>query len=157
MTFFSLLSGLLVFQAHLVLCYPQQTSQYAASTGAPWASDCSDIIIPVAVQRSSDLQNLTSQYDINVLYALTGKRILASNSYNLSATICRPSPKRNVSASSDAIQLLVHGATFNKIMWDFPYQPETYSWTKRMNEAGYTTIALDLVGEFKQWPSAEQP
>ncbi|KAL9038901.1 MAG: hypothetical protein Q9180_002854, partial [Flavoplaca navasiana] len=31
-------------------------------------------------------------------------------------------------------------------MWDFPYQPETYSWTKKMNEAGYTTIAIDLLG-----------
>ncbi|CAO1604876.1 hypothetical protein XANCAGTX0491_008417 [Xanthoria calcicola] len=146
MTFFSFLSGLLVFQAHVVLCYPQQSSQYAAPKGASWASDCSDVIIPVAVQRSSDLQSLTSEYDINVLYALAGKSILASNSYNLSARICRPIPNRNVSASSDTIQLLVHGATFSKIMWDFPYQPETYSWTKRMNEAGYTTIAVDLVG-----------
>ena len=156
MTFFSFLSGLLVFQAHVVLCYPQQSSQYAAPKGASWASDCSDVIIPVAVQRSSDLQSLTSEYDINVLYALAGKSILASNSYNLSARICRPIPNRNVSASSDTIQLLVHGATFSKIMWDFPYQPETYSWTKRMNEAGYTTIAVDLVGEFKRWPSGKQ-
>ncbi|KAL8778968.1 MAG: hypothetical protein Q9213_007168 [Squamulea squamosa] len=31
-------------------------------------------------------------------------------------------------------------------MWDFPYQPETYSWTKKMNEAGYSTLAVDLVG-----------
>ena len=113
-------------------------------------------MIPVAVQRSSDLQNLTSRYDLNILYALAAKRILASNSYNLSARICRPSPNLNVSAPSDTVQLLIHGATFNKIMWDFPYQPETYSWTKMMNKAGYTTVAVDLLGEYKQSPSAEQ-
>lgn len=149
MGFSYFLSALLVVQAHLVLCYPQQSPQYNASLGAAGASDCSETIIPVAVQRSSGLESLSSQYDINVLYELAAKKILTSNSYNLSARICRPSSRRNVSASSDTIQLLLHGATFNKIMWDFPYQPEAYSWTKKMNEAGYTTIALDLLGELE--------
>jgi hypothetical protein len=61
--------------------------------------------------------------------------------------ICIPSANDAVPEHADTVQLLVHGATFNKIMWDLPYQPERYSWTKKMNEAGYATIAVDLVGK----------
>lgn len=35
-------------------------------------------------------------------------------------------------------------------MWVFPYQPEAYSWTKKMNETEYTTIAVDLVDKYNQ-------
>ncbi|KAL8989051.1 MAG: hypothetical protein Q9169_008447, partial [Polycauliona sp. 2 TL-2023] len=142
----ALLSLMLIIEPGLVVCYPQQSSQQNASPAPTWEGNCTDTMIPVHVQRSNHLDNLTTEYDINVLFALAGKKILATNSYNLSARICHPISKSNGSSPSDAIQLLAPGATFNKIMWDFPYQPDSYSWTKRMNEAGYSTIAVDAVG-----------
>ena len=113
------------------------------------ASDrnCTDVVIPTAVQRSSDLTSLTDEFDIHGFYALAQKKNLTTSAYNVSARICHPTLPRNSSRWSDTIQLLVHGATYNKIMWDFPYQPETYSYTQRMNAAGYSTIAVDLLGK----------
>ena len=143
----SLLPTLLILQASSVLSFSYGNLQQNASVRTTWDSNCKDYIIPVEVQRSNSTIPLTEQYDINVLYALAGKKILASNSYNLSARKCFPSSQNSSSSPSNTIQLLLHGATFSKIMWDFPYQPETYSWTKMMNEAGYSTIAVDLVGE----------
>lgn len=110
-------------------------------------SSCAIVTIPVYVERNKGDFQLTDAYDVNVLYALAQKEILTTNSYNLSAKICVPKAEKNLPTPSDTIQLLVHGATFNKVMWDFPYRSETYSWTKKMNEAGYPTIAVDLVGE----------
>jgi len=137
-----LCQSLLVFQASWALCFAANASVQTA-----WGSHCTETMIPVKVQRKNSDIPLTNRYDVNVLYPLAGKEILASNSYNLSARICIPDPQRSLVPLSDTIQLLLHGATFSKIMWDLPYQPETYSWTKRMNEAGYPTIAVDLVGE----------
>jgi hypothetical protein len=86
----------------------------------------------------------TEVYDVNVLFALAARETLVDGDYNISARICTPPPGVT---PLDVVQVLVHGATFNKKMWDFPYKPESHSWTKRMIQAGYTTVAVDLVGE----------
>jgi pimeloyl-ACP methyl ester carboxylesterase len=45
-----------------------------------------------------------------------------------------------------AIQVLLPGATYNSYYWDFPYQPETYSYVRAANAAGYPTLNIDRVG-----------
>jgi pimeloyl-ACP methyl ester carboxylesterase len=44
------------------------------------------------------------------------------------------------------VQILLAGATYNRAYWDFPYQPDTYSYVRRATAAGYTTLALDRPG-----------
>jgi pimeloyl-ACP methyl ester carboxylesterase len=44
------------------------------------------------------------------------------------------------------IQLLVHGATYSHVYWDFPYQPERYSYQRDMARHGYATFAVDRLG-----------
>ena len=58
----------------------------------------------------------------------------------ISATLCRPAKKHGT------LQILLHGTTYSHIYWDFPYQPERYSYVRAMNQAGYATLNLDRLG-----------
>jgi pimeloyl-ACP methyl ester carboxylesterase len=42
-----------------------------------------------------------------------------------------------------AVMVLVPGATYNHIYWDFPYVPATYNFRAVMNSAGYATFTID--------------
>ncbi len=44
------------------------------------------------------------------------------------------------------VQLLVPGGTYGRIYWDFPYQPDRYSYVRSQVAAGYATLALDRIG-----------
>ncbi|MGB7798129.1 MAG: alpha/beta hydrolase [Pseudonocardiaceae bacterium] len=44
------------------------------------------------------------------------------------------------------VQLLVHGGPYNRLYWDFPYQPEHYSYQRDMASHGYATFAIDRLG-----------
>ncbi|MBO4206573.1 alpha/beta hydrolase [Micromonospora echinofusca] len=44
------------------------------------------------------------------------------------------------------VQLLVHGGSYNRTYWDFPYQPYLYSYRQYANAAGYATFNVDIVG-----------
>ncbi|MEO6090774.1 MAG: alpha/beta fold hydrolase, partial [Umezawaea sp.] len=46
----------------------------------------------------------------------------------------------------DTIQLLLHGATYNRSYWDLPYQPERYSYQRDMAAHGLATFAVDELG-----------
>jgi pimeloyl-ACP methyl ester carboxylesterase len=44
------------------------------------------------------------------------------------------------------IQILIHGATYDHNYWNWPYQPERYSYVRSMTAAGYAVLNLDRVG-----------
>jgi pimeloyl-ACP methyl ester carboxylesterase len=44
------------------------------------------------------------------------------------------------------IQVALHGATYSHLYWDFPFQPETYSYVRRATEAGYAVLDIDRIG-----------
>jgi pimeloyl-ACP methyl ester carboxylesterase len=44
------------------------------------------------------------------------------------------------------VQLLIPGGTYNRVYWDFPYQPERYSYQRDMAGHGYATFAVDQLG-----------
>ncbi len=44
------------------------------------------------------------------------------------------------------VQLLVHGATYNRSYWDFPYQQPLYSYVEAAALSGYATFNLDRIG-----------
>ncbi|GAB2775291.1 alpha/beta hydrolase [Amycolatopsis magusensis] len=46
----------------------------------------------------------------------------------------------------DAVQLLVHGGTYNSAYWDLPHAPERYSYQRDMAAHGYATFAMDQLG-----------
>ena len=47
---------------------------------------------------------------------------------------------------TDRHHLLVHGGTYNRVYWDFPYRPNTYNFRLAMNRAGFSTLTLDRLG-----------
>ncbi|GIC87462.1 alpha/beta hydrolase [Aspergillus udagawae] len=107
-----------------------------------WGATCTERLLPVHLEKTSTQNFTLDSYSHEVFYALTRKEILISGTYNVSTRTCIPKG----GAKSESIQLLAHGATYTKHMWDFAYQPERYSWTKHMNEAGYATMSFDLIG-----------
>jgi pimeloyl-ACP methyl ester carboxylesterase len=50
------------------------------------------------------------------------------------------------SAPGPAVQLTVHGATYNHLYWDFPYRNEYYSYVRAATLAGYATFNVDRIG-----------
>lgn len=51
------------------------------------------------------------------------------------------------SPDQNAVQLLVHGATYNSSYWDFrAYDPDRYSYVVNATAHGYTTFAYDRLG-----------
>ena len=45
-----------------------------------------------------------------------------------------------------AVQLLVHGATYNRYYADWPYRPDFYSYVRQMVGAGYATLNIERLG-----------
>jgi len=45
------------------------------------------------------------------------------------------------------IQLLVHGGSYDHNYWDFPFQPEIYSYVQALTDAGYATLNIDRLGD----------
>jgi len=58
----------------------------------------------------------------------------------ISATLSRPSRR------GGTLQILLHGATYSHVYWDFPYRPERYSYVRAMSRAGYATLNMDRLG-----------
>ncbi|TGJ75889.1 hypothetical protein E0Z10_g10944 [Xylaria hypoxylon] len=122
-----------------------QTPFYLLTLLAPSKSpSCQDLRIPVSVAKSTPAEFYSEPYNKEILYALAGRNILVSNSYEMSARLCMPENSHGPHA--DTLQVLVHGASFNKNMWDVQYDPDTYSWVRRMSHEGYPTLTVDLVG-----------
>jgi pimeloyl-ACP methyl ester carboxylesterase len=55
--------------------------------------------------------------------------------------LCSPNP-----AAGRVLHVLISGATYGKLAWDFPYQPERYSYVRALNRAGVATLNLDRLG-----------
>ncbi|KAI1324232.1 Alpha/Beta hydrolase protein [Xylariaceae sp. FL0255] len=119
---------------------------FVLSALSAWSKSpsCQDFTIPVSVEKSTEANYYSEPYNAEILYALAGRKILVSNQYEISARLCMPENQDGPHA--DSLQVLIHGASFNKNMWDVQYDPDTYSWVRRMTHEGYPTLAIDLVG-----------
>lgn len=62
------------------------------------------------------------------------------------STPARVSGELCADADDKVVHLLVHGATYNSSYWDFPYQPERYSYVRAMRAAGIATFRIDRLG-----------
>ena len=61
--------------------------------------------------------------------------------YSIYGQLCLPASGR-----SNTVQLLIPGATYGHVYWDFPYQPQTYSYVRSLTAAGYSTFNIDRIG-----------
>jgi pimeloyl-ACP methyl ester carboxylesterase len=59
----------------------------------------------------------------------------------LTGTLCQPGL-----IQPTTVQLLVHGATYNQAVWDWPHEPDTYSYVRDAVTSGYATFAVDRIG-----------
>jgi hypothetical protein len=44
------------------------------------------------------------------------------------------------------MQIVLHGSTYSHSYWDWPFQPETYSYVRRATAAGYAVLNIDRIG-----------
>jgi pimeloyl-ACP methyl ester carboxylesterase len=55
------------------------------------------------------------------------------------------------------IQVALHGATYSHVYWDFPFQPEFYSYVRWATAAGYAVLNIDRIGiGLSDHPPADQ-
>jgi len=50
------------------------------------------------------------------------------------------------SKTDKPVQVLVHGATYDRSYWDFPFKPWRHSYTRFATRKGYVTFAYDRLG-----------
>jgi pimeloyl-ACP methyl ester carboxylesterase len=62
------------------------------------------------------------------------------------STPARVSGELCAAPGDKVVHLLVPGATYNSSYWDFPHQPERYSYVRAMRAAGISTFRLDRLG-----------
>src|SRR5688572_30431262 len=55
--------------------------------------------------------------------------------------LCAPTPVAN-----RVLHVLISGATYGSLAWDFPYQPERYSYVQALNRTGVATLNVDRLG-----------
>ncbi|GAA4079305.1 alpha/beta hydrolase [Nocardioides kongjuensis] len=48
--------------------------------------------------------------------------------------------------ASTPVQVLIHGGTYNHNYWDWPFQPERYSYVRAATRAGFVTLNVDRLG-----------
>ena len=63
---------------------------------------------------------------------------------DLAGQVCYPTTKNG--ALEGAVQVLVSGTAYGRSYWDFPYQPDTYSYVRAAARAGFTTFNFDRIG-----------
>ncbi len=61
--------------------------------------------------------------------------------YNVFGVLCSRGAIEN-----KTVQIALHGSTYSHLYWDFPYQPETYSYVRRATAAGYAVLNIDRIG-----------
>lgn len=61
--------------------------------------------------------------------------------YNVFGVLCSRG-----SIHHKTIQVALHGATYSHLYWDFPYQPELYSYVRYATAAGYAVLSIDRIG-----------
>jgi pimeloyl-ACP methyl ester carboxylesterase len=60
----------------------------------------------------------------------------------ISGTLCTP----NVAPHATQLDILVHGASYNRSYWDWPVQPSSYSYVAETLKSGRATFAYDRLG-----------
>ena len=65
--------------------------------------------------------------------------------YNLVGDLCFPEEFASGN-KQNTLQVLISGAGYGSVYWDFPYKPDTYSYMRAALRAGDTTFNFDRLG-----------
>jgi pimeloyl-ACP methyl ester carboxylesterase len=84
-----------------------------------------------------------------------GPPTLTCSAYTLPVAITDPGPADQTmwgqlcyrGSEPATVQLLVHGATYNHLYWNFPYGNGYYSYVDAATAAGYATFDIDRIGD----------
>ena len=63
--------------------------------------------------------------------------------YHIAGWLCW----QGASAQGKTVQLLIHGATYDHNYWDWPQQPQLYSYVQTATASGFATFAIDRLGD----------
>ncbi|HLO83765.1 MAG TPA: alpha/beta fold hydrolase [Nostocaceae cyanobacterium] len=67
-----------------------------------------------------------------------------SPDYQVYGQLCQDS-----TIKTSTVQVLLPGNLYNHTYWDFPYQPNQYSYVQSLTQAGYATFNIDRIGTGK--------
>jgi pimeloyl-ACP methyl ester carboxylesterase len=79
---------------------------------------------------------LCSDHALSVTLAPGG-----TETFQVVGTLCSQGP-----VAGKTVQLLLHGSTYARYYWDFPYETEHYSYVRSATKRGYATFNLDRIG-----------
>lgn len=121
------------------------------------AKKCQNFTIPVELSARNGVfgipapQNDIEVTDFSLQFSRQGSNYTQSilkdykmiiGTYNLSVTHCAPD-----NGESKVLQILTHGAGFDKSYWDLPFNNYNYSYVSvAVDQFGYSTLAWDRVG-----------
>ena len=104
----------------------------AVATSSLW-------VTPAAVAKDHhDDEALPQCQELQVPVSLTQPAVPGATLYG---ELCLPAH-----GTPSAVQLLVHGATYNRYYSDWPYRPDVYSYVRKMTGAGYATFNVERLG-----------
>ncbi|MBO0876108.1 MAG: alpha/beta fold hydrolase [Pseudonocardia sp.] len=92
------------------------------ATARAQEGNCRDVSVPVSVPAAVSVPVVGPQPSMHGVYC------------------------RAVGDSKHVVQVLVPGATYSHIYWDFGYRPDTYNFRLAMNRAGFDTLTVDRLG-----------
>ncbi|PTB75658.1 hypothetical protein M440DRAFT_1335113 [Trichoderma longibrachiatum ATCC 18648] len=121
------------------------------------ARKCHDLTIPISISARNAVFSLpppvtedqVTQFFIDLVrpgYNMTDHYLKGYNTisghYNIAATYCQPD-----NGPSKTLQILTHGAAFDRSYWDYPFNNHEYSYVARaVDQHGYSTFSWDRLG-----------
>ena len=96
------------------------TGLTAVPTPATAAVSCQDVSFPVRI----------------------GLTPLVTSQETMAGSLCAP-------AGATTLQVLIPGGTYDRSYWNVGFDPNTHSFTKAQNDAGFATLAIDRLGTGK--------
>ncbi|KAL7920930.1 hypothetical protein ACQKWADRAFT_314431 [Trichoderma austrokoningii] len=121
------------------------------------ARKCQNLNIPISISATNTAFNLlppSSEIDVTNIFIglvedpenyfgsiITGTKKITGD-YSIGATYCQPDH-----GPGKALQVLTHGAGFDRTYWDLPFNNHNYSYVARaVDEQGFSTFAWDRLG-----------
>jgi pimeloyl-ACP methyl ester carboxylesterase len=93
------------------------TTSAAAALAAPGGPRCADVSFSVTLSPAD------------------------SQTYHVAGELCAEGGLQH-----KTFQLALHGATYSHTYWDWPFEPEIYSYMRYATAAGYAVLSIDRIG-----------
>ncbi len=138
----------------------------ASATAVPPAPNCQNLTLEVSATATNSIlknppnPNNASAIHAYYLAAIAGADTIAgthdvSETFVVQAVYCEPRGIAN--PSKIPLQFLVHGGGYNHAVWGgYGYNGQQYSWHAHATNAGFRTLAVDIIGR-SGYPEQKDP